>query len=156
MSGWRQFADNIRRSDDAAGEGSRSPEDRTIVPFVPIVPQPPSLNPTAVLRKWHEQLSPVDPCRAPPGWSGENWRTLIEDAHWLYESFASHAVRDGWTAADLFGLWPSKPHWGGVADRLQGSRSLVMMRDRARWSRWGQAERFCRGAYPGLRPLWEA
>ena len=55
------------------------------------------------------------------------------------------------------GRWPGKDAWGGIADRLQGSRSLVMTADRARWRTMfgGVAEQFNRGAYPDLRPLWE-
>jgi hypothetical protein len=44
-----------------------------------------------------------------------------------------------------------------VADRLQGSQSLVMTAEHARWRfiLTGAPEDFARGVYPGLRPLWE-
>ncbi len=66
-----------------------------------------------------------------------------------------YAAKCGWTAADIFGLWPDKPHWGGIADRLRGARSLVMDADRASWRSRGQVERFNRGSYPHLRPFLE-
>jgi hypothetical protein len=83
------------------------------------------------------------------------WQTLYDDAVWLLEGFGEQAARDGWSSADLFGLWPSKPHWGGIADRLRGSRSLVMDADRASWRLFGAVERFNRGSYPELRAFWD-
>ena len=84
----------------------------------------------------------------------ERWQTLYDDAVWLLENYGKLAARDGWSDADLFGLWPGKPYWGGIADRLRGSRTLVMDTDRATWRSWGQVERFNRGAYPDLSPFW--
>lgn len=112
-------------------------------------------NPSLILREWHRHLSALDDCRTPAGFTLNSWQRACDDARWIYENFASPAVRDGWTAADLFGLWPDKPGWGGIADRLQGSRSLVMDADRAHWRAWGQVERFNRGSYPDLHPVWE-
>ncbi|MEZ5688770.1 MAG: hypothetical protein R3E21_08330 [Caenibius sp.] len=67
------------------------------------------------------------------------------------------AFRDGWTVGELFGLWPDKPGWGGIADRLDGSRSLKMTADRAHWrcGVTGDARQFNRGAYGDLTPFWE-
>lgn len=46
------------------------------------------------------------------------------------------------------------PRMRGIADRLYGAHSLVMDADRASWRSSGQVERFNRGAYPDLPPLW--
>ena len=107
------------------------------------------------LSAWRAHLARVDPCKAPPGWHINRWQQLCDDAAWLVENYGKLAACDGWSDADLFGLWPGKPYWGGIADRLHGSRSLVMDADRASWRAWGQVERFNRGAYPDLSPFWE-
>ena len=85
------------------------------------------------------------------------WRQLLGDAHWLLDHFGQQAFRDGWTVGEMFGLWPDKPSWGGIADRLQSSRSLKMTVDRACWrcALTGAAEQFNRTAYPDLKPMWE-
>lgn len=87
--------------------------------------------------------------------------TAAEDAEWLLGGFAEPAFRNGWTPGELFGLW----HWGGglihhaggIADRLDGARSLVMGEDRATWRCFitGEPMVFLRTAYPNLKPLWE-
>ena len=84
---------------------------------------------------------------------------------WLLEGFAPAAFGHGWTIGELFGLWWNegpdvgtlKDGWGGIADRLQGSRSLVMTADRACWRIMftGEPDVFLRTAYPTLKPLWE-
>ena len=83
------------------------------------------------------------------------WQTIFDDACWIYENYASRAVREGWNAQDLFGIWDGVPHAGGVADRLRGSRSLVLTADRACWRSWEEVERFNRGSYLDLVPFWE-
>src|SRR5207302_6721490 len=94
------------------------------------------LAPSLILREWHGHLVAIDPCRPPEGWTMDRWQTLCDDAYWIYEKYAPRAVRDGWSSADLFGLWPGVPHLGGLADRLKGSRSLVLTADRACWRSW--------------------
>ncbi|MFZ1742503.1 MAG: hypothetical protein WAT93_06590 [Pontixanthobacter sp.] len=64
----------------------------------------------------------------------------------LYENYASRAVRNGWSAHDLFGVLPWHPGWGGLCDRLQGARNLKMDRDRALWSRRSIRDQTCRCA----------
>ena len=105
---------------------------------------------------WAASIRLIDPYRPPEGWLACRWFQLCEDAEWLVEAFGEHAARDGWSTADLFGLWPDKPHWGGIADRLRGSRSLVMTADMASWRHMGEVERFHRGSYPSLIPFWSA
>ena len=101
-------------------------------------------------------MARLDPYQPPDGWEMRRWQQLYDDAEWLLAKFGDQAARDGWSSADLFGLWPGKPHWGGIADRLRDSRSLVLTADRAHWRSWGQVERFNRGSYPELVLLWEA
>ncbi len=109
----------------------------------------------ATLSGWQHSFVRLDPCQPPEGFTMRRWQQLYDDSLWILEAHGSHACQNGWTAADLFGLWPDKPHWGGIADRLRGARSLVMDADRASWRSWGQVERFNRGSYPHLRPFWE-
>jgi hypothetical protein len=110
------------------------------------------------LRTWQAGLARLD-CYAPPqGVAAGRWYTLVEDALWLAENFGSQAAQDGWSAADLFGVLPGHGGWGGIADRLRGSRSLLMTADRACWRRVlnDTPEQFNRGCgHPGLTLLWE-
>lgn len=97
-------------------------------------------------------------CEVPQhGLEPSRWRELLRDTGWLLDNFAAQAFRDGWTVGELFGRWPDKDGCGGIADRLQGSRSLKMTADRAHWrcAVTGQAMQFNRTAYPDLCPLWE-
>lgn len=113
-------------------------------------------NPQSVLRTWQNGLNSLDPRVPLHGIAKQRWHNLYDDAVWLAENFAVQAARDGWSTADLFGLWPDKAHYGGLADRLRGSRSLVMTADRACWRSWGRVEQFKRGAYMKLRPFWDS
>jgi hypothetical protein len=111
------------------------------------------------LAEWRDGLQTLDPGRALHGLAPSRWRVLVDDADWLFEQFAAAAARDGWSAADLFGVLPDHDGWGGVADRLRGSRSLVMTADVARWRRMhsGLPDSFTRGssAVPRLTLLWD-
>ncbi len=107
-------------------------------------------------REWRAHLARLDPCRPPEGWPMTRWQQLYDDAIWLMNGFGEKAARDGYSSADVFGLWPDKPHWGGIADRLRGSRSLILTADRAHWRSWGEVQRYNRGSYHDLRPFWEA
>lgn len=150
---WRTIADRILRESDAGTLGTIEPigpEGGANVPIGPIVPAAPDV----ALKAWKDGLSRLDPRKPAEGYTPAAWWNLCDDAAWLRENFGERAARDGWSAADLFGLWPDKPGWGGIADRLRGARSLVMTADRAHWRSWGQMERFNRGAYPELTPAW--
>ncbi len=88
------------------------------------------------------------------------WQQACDDACWIYENFASRAVRDGWSAHDLFGVLPWHLGWGGLCDRLAGARNLKMEGERAAWSRFGVRDWTCRGAgddlvSSGLVLIWE-
>ena len=123
----------------------------------PSVPSVPPLDRTQALKAWRRGLGSVDPRQPLSGYSTQAWFRLCDDAAWLFDTFGEGAARDGWSSADMFGLWPDKQRWGGLADRLSGSRSLVMSADRANWrSVVGNiGEGFNRGAYPDLKPFWK-
>ena len=93
------------------------------------------------------------------GLGGNRWRGLYNDAEWLLDHFGQQAARDGWSALDLFGVLPGRDAWGGIADRLRSSRSLVMTADLALWRRLitGSPESYARGAseVPQLVALWD-
>lgn len=107
--------------------------------------------------EWRVAFDCLDSAAPLYGLDSRRWQQLLGDAQWVLDSFASNALRDGWTVGELFGLWPGKDRWGGIADRLQGSRSLKMTADRAHWRRQftGASDQFVRGTYPELHPLWE-
>jgi hypothetical protein len=109
----------------------------------------------ATVSGWARELSRLDPCQPPNGFSMGRWQTLYDDALWLLDGFGEQVAREGWSDADLFGLWPGKPSLGGIADRLGGSRSLAMDADQAIWRSWGQVELYARGVYPHLKPFWK-
>lgn len=92
----------------------------------------------ALLGDWHRHLSALDPYDAPDGFTLNCWAVLVHDCWWLYETHASRLVRDGWTAMDLFTVIPSQRGWGGLADRIQGARN-VLLDDlaQAHWTRLG-------------------
>ena len=121
---------------------------------------------SARLKECQSHLSRLDPDKPLHGIPGRRWGRLVDDALWLFDGFAETAFRDGWTVGELFGLWwyelDGKPRlkdtFGGVADRLQGSRSLKMTADRAHWRRMhtDTLDQFNRTAYPDFLPMWEA
>lgn len=104
---------------------------------------------------WGAHVRNAHTCSPPPDFCPRHWHDLCQDADWLLSNFGQLAARRGWSSADLFGLWPDKPHWGGIADRLRGSRSLLMYANCAVWRHWDVTERYNRGAYPNLRPFWD-
>lgn len=119
-------------------------------PLVHISPQP-----AALLREWHANLSKIDQFVTPPAWSLDDWLKLTDTAFWLYEGHASYAVRHGWTALDLFGIRPSFPQRGGLADLLDGARNLKLSGGKAYWSRFGAPFNIGVGIGQGCVPLWE-
>jgi hypothetical protein len=120
----------------------------------------PASNPSATLWEWHSHLAPLDFDHAPDGFTLNRWRQLHSDSWWLYENFASRAVRDAWSASDLFGVFVPHPGWGGLCDRLQGARNLKMAGPKAIWSHWGVPDWTYIGVggaliSSGLVPIWE-
>lgn len=115
--------------------------------------------PGEALATWRACLAHLQEDKPCHGLGGQRWRQLLDDADWLFEQFAAVAATDGWPAPDLFGVLPGHDGWGGIVDRLRGSRSLVMTTDIARWRRCytGTPDSFARGAsiMPRLVLLWD-
>jgi hypothetical protein len=150
MTGWRKLADELRQSEESGDNRDDRANSSATAPI--------RSDPLSAFRSWRAALAAVDFDHPLPGLDATRSRQLLRDARWLLNHFAQRAAVDGWSAGELFGRWPGKDGWGGIADRLQGSRSLVMTDDRARWRTMfgGVAEQFNRTAYSDLRPLWEA
>ena len=143
-SGTEANSADFRRSPVGTSSGTPAPIDERIA--------------VARLKEWHGRLSRVDEFCPPQGWARKDWLRLVDSALWLYENFASQAVREGWSALDLFGYLPALPGCGGLADRLRDARNLKLAEGRAYWSFLGVKERFCRGGaldLAGIVPLWE-
>lgn len=164
--GWRDYAKQVQSAGHTRHDRHDSPSDGPSVPNVPNVPGGPPLAPlddrlaTERLRKWHSRLSRVDEFTSPPGWTLNDWLRLVDGSIWLYENFASQAVRDHWSALDLFGYLPAMPGCGGLADRLKDARNLKLADGRACWSSFGVKQQFCRGGSldllgSGLVLLWD-
>lgn len=132
--GWREYAREIQEGGDNRDDRDISPAPRQVAEATAI----------GLLRTWHGRLNGVDQMTAPSGWEPGRWATLIDASLWLYENYASQAVRGGWTDLDLFGVL-HKPGRGGLADRLEGARNLKLSDDRAVWSSRGVRETFARG-----------
>jgi hypothetical protein len=158
MSNWRALADEALNNNDG---GNTSNARNASCPSVPNVPSVPPLDPRRALKLWWGGLRRIHPRQPPDGFSLKRWESLWYDAEYILENFGEQAARDGWSTADLFGIYPGHPHCGGIADRLRGQRSLVFTADRACWRRLGVVEKFSRGSYPDglaphLKPFWEA
>ena len=157
--GWREYAKQVQGTEDNRDNRDVSPPTG---PNVPTVPPLDAGRAWTLCRKGVASLALAKPLHNLPA---ERWRQLLDDARWLLDNFAQAALRDGWTIGELFGLWwwdnngttALKNAWGGIADRLQGSRSLKMTADRATWRIMftGEPDVFLRTAYPDLQPLWE-
>ena len=158
MSNWRSLADEALGS----GESWNTRNDRNNrPPSVPNVPSGPSvspLDPVRALRAWAAALQSLDREKPLHGLDRLRWCQLVGDAEWLLASFGQQAARDGWSACDLFGVLPGRDGWGGIADRLRASRSLMMSGEVARWRRVlnGEPESFARGLGDTVKmvPLW--
>jgi len=81
---------------------------------------------------WPDALAAIDASRPPAGFDPDRWRYLLTDARWLCRNHGQAAAALGWTASDLFGIDPLSG-WGGLADRLEGARNLVLTDRIAHW-----------------------
>lgn len=113
------------------------------------------------LRHWHGRLRALDPLAPPEGFTMGRWQDLCDDSWWLYETWASQLVREGWSAQDVFGVVPLLPTGGVLLDRLRGARNVKLDGEgRAFWSLSGVTMQTCRGAADslmssGLVLVWE-
>lgn len=145
MSGWRDVARSVREQEgwDNRDDRDKMPGSEPIGAIVPNVPA----NPARTFREWSAALARLDLKSPLHGLTRSRWGHLVDDADWLLEHFGQQAAREGWSALDLFGVLPGRDAWGGIADRLRSSRSLVMSADRAAWRRVinGAPETYARG-----------
>ena len=163
--GWREYAKEVQGAGHNRHDRHDSSSQAPNVPIVPNVPGAPPLDPFRAVKLCRAGLVGLDPLKPLHGLTELRWRQLLGDAAWLLQNFGTAAFCDGWTVGELFGLWwwsdagttRLKPGWGGIADRLDGSRSLKLTADRANWRSivGGATEQFNRTAYVNLRPLWE-
>ena len=158
MAGWRDVARSVREQEgwDNRDDRDKLPCSEPIGAIVPKVPA----NPARTFREWSAALARLDLKSPMHGLPVGRWGVLVEDADWLLEHFGPQAAADGWSAADLFSVLPGRDGWGGIADRLRGSRSLVMSADRAAWRHVanGEPETYARGMGDLVKqvPLWSA
>ena len=108
----------------------------------------------ATVAEWTRQLSRLDRHQPPEGFALGRWQSLCADALWLAESYGDQAMHLGWTASDLFGLDPL-PGWGGLADRLEGARSVTFTSTVAHWIGKGNAGWLWRRTLTPKPPIWE-
>ena len=125
------------------------------VPNVPNVPGGVALDPARVLRTWHGRLSKLDLASVPDGFTPGSWADLCDDAWWLYETHASVAVRQGWTAQGLWGVRVGYPIGGGLAQYLRTGRKVMLADGAAFVSLSGVTSRRTPGMGSGLPLIWE-
>lgn len=132
MSRWRDLASKLR---DGGGGDNRenwddSPSQSPTGPTVPIVLGAQS-HPSA----WVSALRLVDRRSPACGLHPRRWAQLVDDARWLAGSHGKAAAALGWSVSDLFGIEPGRDGWGGLADRLEGARSVKFTANLAQWQR---------------------
>lgn len=113
-----------------------------------------------LLDDWHKRLTLLDVYEIPQRIERNRWGQLVLDCWWLYETHASRLVHEGWSLSDLWGLFVNLPGGGGLADRLQSARNVLLDGDQAMWSRSGIKHLAHRGACDGherngMRLVWE-
>ncbi len=102
---------------------------------------------------WTAALATINASRAPAGFDPDRWRYVLADARWLCRYHGPAAAALGWTASDLFGL--ALPNGiGGLADRLEGTRNLVMTDRIAHWRGADLEGRLWRETMRPMPPLW--
>lgn len=150
MSRWRDLASKMQDEGgrDNRDNGDNSPPQLAIVPNVPIVSVG---GPSA----WLSALNAVDVRKPVPGLSAERWRQLVDDARWLAEKHGKAALALGWGASDLFGLDPIWDGWGGLADRLEGARTLKLTENLAQWQELENVGWLWRETLTAKPLLWE-
>lgn len=109
----------------------------------------------ARLREWRARLSKIDQFSPPSDFTLGGWLDLTDTAFWLYESHGAYAVRNGWSAHDLFGVRVGMPNLGGLADLLDGARNLKLDGGKAHWTHLGVHCRMNIGCGDGCTLLWE-
>ena len=160
MSRWRQFARTLKeRSEPRADSancadspvvhaiGTNGANGTGLVAAISALPRP--IDPA----DWNTALATINASRAPAGFDPDRWRYLVTDARWLCRYHGPAAAALGWTASDLFGL--ALPNGiGGLADRLEGTRNLVLTDRIAHWRGADLEGWLWRETMRPMSPLW--
>ena len=139
MSRWRQFARALKERNEPRAISAVSAISVPIAAIGTIgtngtgpVSEISALPTPTVPADWAIALARIDASRPPGGFDPDRWHQLLTDARWLCRYHGPAAAALGWTASDLFGL--ALPNGiGGLADRLEGVRNLVLTDRIAHW-----------------------
>jgi hypothetical protein len=58
---------------------------------------------------WHNGVALMRTMSTPSGWTGSRWQQACTDATALLDSHGAELLALGWSAADVFGLYPQAP-----------------------------------------------
>jgi hypothetical protein len=141
---------------------SGTPQKTAGVPGVPVTARPapaptadkPKQSPYAALKRWEASLAALTPNHAPEGVYGERWRSLLDDAAWLFRRHGLQLAQEGWSDLDAFGVSTRLATGEVLLDRLDGSRRLHLDgkgRGAWGWSYTSVIMQACIG-YAGLQP----
>lgn len=131
MSGWRQVARELKEAESSQAKNVAVRSDLPPAGSGIGASSHPATAPTDPVG-WERALTRLDANRPPIGFDPDRWPYLLTDARWLCNEHGAAAHCMGWTASDLFGIGLA-PGWGGVADRLEGARILMMTTRIAHW-----------------------
>jgi hypothetical protein len=88
-----------------------------------------------VPRNWAESFARLDIAERPPDFTGKAWRQLIEDGGRFLDCWASEAARLGWSALDVFGVYPAAPSTTydaiGLVPLIRGGDVVTIRSDNA-------------------------
>jgi len=153
MSRWRELARRLEYSEGAEDVRDFRDETASRAPIVPIVPIFPRSVP-ANSRDWSRAIAGLHQGCPPEGIAPERWSMLVADAAWLCRTHGGAAAALGWTASQLFGLDPL-PGWGGLSDRLKGSRRVTLTAAVGHWRTDDEEGWLWRGTLRPLPVIWE-
>jgi hypothetical protein len=118
-------------------------------------PEPAALDPMSLLKRWHGKLSKLGPLSPAEGFRSGDWADLVDHSWWLYENFASVAVRQGWGVEGQWGVRIGLPHGGGLAQLMRTSRSVLFADRIATITRLGIRTTRNPECAHGCRLVWE-
>lgn len=113
----------------------------------------PRLQSVITPRDWPHVLADMDACLPIEGYDPERWKQVLEDARWFAGKHGMAASALGWTASDLFGF-DGRDGWGGVVDRLEGARRIILSDTVARWKNDDCEGWLWRASLPQRAPIW--
>ncbi len=108
------------------------------------------------LLPWHDGVAVMRRMPAPAGWTGSRWQQACLDATGLLDTHGAELLGLGWSAADVFGLYPQAPGSvdcfglallldGGTVAELTGDGATILRSSGARLTmRRGSRRPACR------------